>query len=247
MEKINIIDNSFKNIQVFVYCSTKCGSMTLYKTFGQYYKSFHVHNQDDFLNFYKQTKYTIFDVIDYNSKTNSNIYIIDVYRTPIERKMSSFFQSIEKFYPNYKKCNKIRDLITYFNNNCLYNIEEFQSIDEIMKYYGLDEFTSFDFEKKYNMVTKNNIHFIKLRFNDIDIWDKILSNIFKMNITIIKDNISENKDYRHVYKLFKKYYYIPNHYFNVSLKNDKYFKVYTTEEEKDMYFKKWSERLLPNL
>ena len=97
------------------------------------------------------------------------------------------------------------------------------------------------------MVSKNNIHFIKLRFTDIDIWDKILSNIFKMNVNIIPDNISENKDYKNVYKLFKKYYYIPNHYFNISLKNDKYFKLYTTEEEKDEYFKKWSERLLPNL
>lgn len=79
------IDNKFRNIQVFIYCSTKCGSMTLTKTFNKYYKAFHVHNQKDFIEFYKITKYTIFDVITYNANTNNNIYIIDVYRTPLKK------------------------------------------------------------------------------------------------------------------------------------------------------------------
>jgi hypothetical protein len=241
-----LIDKQFKNIQVFVYCGTKCGSMTLYKTLNQYYKSFHVHNQTDFLHFYKQTKYTIFDIIDYNSQTNNQIYIIDVYRNPIERKISSFFQSIDKSCHNHKRY-LLKDLIKYFNYNIFYNIEEFQSIDEIMTYYGLELFNKFNFDKKYNIISKDNIHFIKLRFNDINMWDKILSEIFKRNITILSDNISENKEYKDLYQKFKNYYYIPSNYFNNILPNDKNFKIYNTEEEQIEYYDKWRQRLLPGM
>lgn len=240
------IEDKYKNIQVFVYCSRKCGSMTLTKTFNQYYKAFHVHNQQDFVNFYKETKYSIFDVIEYNSKTNKDIYVIDVYRTPIERKISSFFQSIDNHFPNYKKYNT-RTLIKFFNRRFIYNLEEFQSIDEIMKHYDIPVFTNFDFEKGYNIVKKDNIHFIKLRFNDIQNWSKILSNIFNRNINIISDNISDNKEYAHIYKVFKKYYFIPkNYYFNI-LPNDINFKIYNTEEEQKEYYEKWKKRLLPGL
>lgn len=238
------IEDKYKNIQVFVYCSRKCGSMTLTKTFNNYYNAFHVHNQKDFIDFYKTTKYTIFDVINYNASTNNDIYIIDVYRTPIERKISSFFQSIDKYFTQYKKYNT-KTLIKLFNCGFIYNLEEFQSIDEIMNYYNVPLFTEFNFNKGYNIITKDNIHFIKLRFNDIDKWDKILSEIFQTNINIVLDNISSNKDYSEFYKAFKKYYYIPSEYFKNFLPNDKNFKIYNTEEEQKEYCEKWRQRLLP--
>jgi len=236
-------DKKYDNIQVFVYCSRKCGSMSLTKTLNQYFNAFHVHNQKDFEDFYGEHKYTIFDVIDYNAKINKNIYIIDVYRTPIERKISSFFQSIDEHFPYYKRYNT-KTLIKYFNCGYIYSLEEYQSIDEIMKYYDVPLFTHFDFEKGYNIVTKNNIHFIKLRFNDIKRWDSILSDIFNMNIRVAPDNISAFKEYSSAYKSFKKYYYIPNDYYHDILPNDINFRIYNTEEEQKNYIEKWKERLL---
>ena len=239
------IDNKFKNIQVFVYCGGKCGSTTLTKTMKQYFSTIHVHNNEDFPIEYKlNNKYSIFDVIDYNKNNYDNIYIIYSYRTPIERKISSFFNNISTLHlPNYKKC-KLRDIIYFFNNKKLKVLEEYHSINEIMEYYNVPLFEEFDFKHGYNIVKKDNINFIKLRFNDINKWDKILSEIFKRNISIVSDNISDNKEYSKIYTAFKKYYFIPREYFNTNLPNDINFKIYNTEEEQQEYYKKWEQRLL---
>jgi hypothetical protein len=239
------IENKYKNIKIFVYCGGKCGSTTLTTTFEQYYKTMHVHSDEEFKKIKsKQSKYSIFDVIEYNKKTQDKIYIIDSYRTPIERKMAGFFNNIHKLLPNYKQY-KLRDLIHYYNSKQCYTCEEYHSIDEIMNYYKLPLFESFDFEKKYNLLVHENIHFIKIRFNDIKNWSEILTNIFNMPIKIKSDNLSETKSYATLYENFKKIYYVPNKYYTQILPNDKHFKIFNTEEEQKKYFEKWKERLLP--
>jgi len=242
---MNNIDNKYKNIQVFVYCGGKCGSMTLTKTMKQYFSTIHLHNNEYFPIEYKlNNKFSIFDVIDYNKNNYDNIYIIDSYRTPLERKISSFFNNIDTLHlPNYKKC-KLRDIIHFFNKNKLYELEEYHPIDEVMTYYNVDCFDTFDFNKGYNIKIKDNIHFIKIRFNDIDKWSNILSEIFNMKINILSENISENKEYHKIYDNFKKFYYVPNKYFTNILQNDINFKIYNTKEEQQEYYKKWEQRLL---
>ena len=142
---------------------------------------------------------------------------------------------------------KLRDLIHYFNKNHINSIEEYHPIDEIMKHYKLPLFRTFDFKKKYNLLVYKNINFIKIRFNDINKWSNILSEIFDRPITLQNDNMSENKDYIDLYNNFKKVYYLPNLYYNVTLPNNKNFKIYNTEDEQQKYYEKWKERLLPNL
>lgn len=241
-----LVNPKYKNVSVFVYCGGKCGSTTLTETLNKYYKTLHVHNSEYFqtiLPINEKNKYSIFDVIEYNRVRHKDIYIIDSYRTPIERKISSFFQNIHTHLPQYKSL-KLRDIIHYFNKNLLNVLEEYHSIDEIMQYYEVEPFNSFDFDKKYKIVSKLNIHFIKIRFNEINSWDNILSEIFQKEIKIYPDNLSENKDYKYLYNQFKKYYYVPSNYFNNILPNDKQFKIYNTEEEQQKYYDKWSQRLL---
>jgi len=240
-----LIDEKFKNIQIFIYCGGKCASNTLHITLNKYFNTLHNHNANHFYIDYPNVnkKYSIFDVINYNAKIYKDIYIIDSYRTPIERKIASFFNNIHLHFPNYKYM-KVSDLIHYFNNKYINYSEEYHPLDEVMNYYGLNPFDHFDFDKKYNIISKDNIHFIKLRFNDINIWDKILSEIFKINIQIISDNLSKNKEYTYVYKKFKNDCYISNNYLNNLLPNDKHFKIYNTEEEQIEYYNKWKKRLL---
>ena len=238
--------DKYKNIEVFVYCGGKCGSSSLTVTLRQYYKTLHVHNDKEFKLISKQQKISIFDVIKYNASTEKQIYIIDSYRTPIERKISSFFHNIKTHLPNYKKY-KLRDLIHYFNKKHIYELEEYHSIDDILTHYKLPLFDTFDFEKKYNLLVYKNINFIKIRFNNIDNWSNILSNIFNSPINMKKDNLSENKDYKQLYNNFKKVYYLPQLYYNVTLRNDKNFKIYNTNNEQQKYYKKWKERLLSNI
>lgn len=236
----------YKNVQFFIYCGGKCGSSTLTHTLNQYNETLHVHSNIHFQLFSKQTEVSILDIIDQNASIHDKIYIIDSYRTPIERCISSFFQNINDHLPNYKKY-KLRDIIHHFNKNHIYDLEEYHPIDEIMTHYNLPLFDTFDFKKKYNLLVYKNISFIKIRFNDIDNWSNILSEIFETPITIQKYNMSENKDYNNLYNNFKKVYYLPNLYYNETLPNNKNFKIYNTKSEQKKYYKKWKERLLPNL
>lgn len=240
------IPERYKNIKVFVYCSGKCGSSTLTSTLNQYYKTLHVHRNEYFYIKSQQKEFTIFDVIECNATSQDQIYIIDSYRNPIERKIASFFQNLHTHIPDYRQY-ELKNLVETFNNQFLANLEEYHSIDEIMTHFNLPLFETFDFEKKYNLLVYKNINFIKLRFNDINDWSTILENIFNIPITLKNDNMSELKYYATMYNNFKNIYYVPNEYYTLQLPADKYFKIYNTEEEQKKYYEKWNEKLMPNM
>ena len=133
----------------------------------------------------------------------------------------------------------ITELIDYFNNNLLHNIENYHSINEVLEYFNLPLFHEFDFKNKYVKYEYENKIFIKLLFKDINEWDKILSEIFNKKITIYKNNLSEDKKYYNTYINFLDEYKIPKHFFDYYLKNDREFVIYNTKNEQEEYVKKW--------
>lgn len=137
MKKVEIQD---------IICLTggKCGSCTLRKTFNNNgYKSIKTHGKPCFIN---QFKYDgLIDLIN-RSSSNKKLYVIDSYRTPIERKISSFFQNIKKNIPNYKK-KKINDIINIFNKKYLNHLEISHPINNLMIHYGVEPFDTFDLKK----------------------------------------------------------------------------------------------------
>ena len=236
------MDEDLNQIDIFVYCGGKCGSSTLHTTFKHNgFKSYHTHTNYYFQHVLKPNfSKTIFDVIDFNAKTKP-IYIVDSYRTPIERKMSSFFQNITKYVPHYAELT-IHELIHYFNTNLLHKIEEYHSIDEVMHHYGLNPFTTFDFEKKYNIIQKDNLIFVKIRFNDIQEWPSILSTIVNSPIVLHNHNLTNTKPIHKLYAQFKDNYCLPEKYLNQLLK-DAQFNIYNSEEEKEKYIHYWKTKL----
>jgi hypothetical protein len=135
---------------VFVYCGGKCGSTTLYETFtNNGFESIHIHSNDDYKQIFKENGNSSFDLIDLKCKNFENVYIIDSYRTPIERKISSFFQNLMHHLPNYNELS-IQEIITYFNDNKLYELEEYHSINEVLEYYNIPLFNVFDFNTKHS-------------------------------------------------------------------------------------------------
>lgn len=224
----------------YIYCGGKSGSTTLTKTFIKHgYKAIQIHSEDYYNKFikkrYKLPMYTLIDI----SKQNKRIAFIDVYRLPIERKISSFFQNIHTI-PNYKQ-KSIQELIHIFNSNHLYQIENYHSINEIMDHYHIPHFDSFDFKNRFNMKYSNHMIFIKLHFNDIHNWNHILSKITNKSILILPENISNQKDYNIIYKQFKEQYTLPTNYLSI-LENDKEFKIYNTPLEQQQYLSKWSKK-----
>ena len=235
---------------IFIYCGAKCGGSTLSKTFiNNSYKTLHLHTSlftnINLLNKYiSQNKNNIFDIIN-NNKQNKYVYIIDSYRNPIERKISSLFQNIEQLIQDYKNKTVI-ELINIFNEQYLFIIEEYHSINEVFENYKISKFDKFNFDKKYNYMKHENMILIKLRFKDIEEWGDILSEIFNKPINIYSENISDNKDYNNLYKEFKKYYKVSKIYIEKCLINnieniDTYreFKIYNNDEEQKEYINEW--------
>ena len=223
---------------VDVICLTggKCGSTTLRNTFvSNGFKCIKAHDEHCFK---RQFNYDgLIDLIN-RSSLNKKLYLIDSYRTPIERKISSFFQNISDYVPNYKN-RSCGELINIFNDKYLNNLEELHSINSIMKIYGLEPFDTFDFEKKYVLKEKGNLVFIKLLFSDIEKWGEILSKIFSKKIILNNTNLSKNKEYNSIYLKFKKYYKTKKSYINNILKNDKEFKIYNTQKQQEQYINKY--------
>lgn len=229
--------------EVYIFCGGKCGGTTLAETCNKNgYETTHLHSLNCKGMFNSNidisNKTIVLKDIDNSAKKYNTIYIIDSYRTPIERKISSFFQNIYVHLPNYNLYN-VNELIEYFNTNLLCNLEEYHSINQIMECHSIPKFKSFDFDKRYNMTKKNNILFVKILFNDIKIWNKILTDIFGKKITIYDANLTINKNTHKLYKEFKSQYRVPEKYITEILFNDEEFKIFNTKEEQEKYIDKW--------
>ena len=116
------------------------------------------------------------------------------------------------------------------------------SIDEIIKHYRLDTFTDFDFKNKYNILKKDNIIFIKIRFNDISEWSDILSTIFGKNMKMYNNNLTNTKNINKLYNEFKENYRVPEKYLDENLLNDSKFLIYNTKEEQEKYINYWKNK-----
>lgn len=225
----------------YALCSGKSGSSTIWKTLlDSGYSSLHVHGRDYYSECLKLSGDLYNDSIDKSVEHFNKVYIIDSYRTPIERKISSYFQNLQLLVPNYEM--KIpKELINIFNETYLKGIENYQSINEALDHYSILRWTSFDFRRGYNLKEVDNKIFIKVRFADIKNWGNIFSKIFKKPIRIVNENISETKKYAEIYKEFKRQYKVPRSFLE-ELKSDVEFNIYTTPKERDEYFAYWYAR-----
>jgi hypothetical protein len=223
----------FQNIDVFILAGGKCGSSTLLETFKNLgYKSIKCHNHWDFIIQYgydgllKSIK---------DSSSNKKVYIIDSYRTPIERKISSFFEHIQETNKNFEDEN-IFDLIEYFNKEKLNTIEEYHYINQFFSFFKIDDLKKNDFkDNMYYFKEVNNFIIIKLLFKNVNKWDEILSDILKKKVLIQKSNITEDKkEIKYIYKKFKDNYRPPLSYIK-QLKEDKYLNFFLDEKEVQEY------------
>ena len=225
------------NIDILVAVGGKCGSSTLRNTFTMNgFRTIKVHSR---ANFHAQFSYDgLIDCINASS-IDKKLYIIDSYRTPIERKISSFFQNIHYHVPDYE--NKTCDeLISIFNEKFLHSIAELHTINEIMDEYDVEPFQSFDFTNQYIQKTKGNLVFVKILFKDISSWDTILGSILNKNITIYDENLTSSKPTNSIYVEFKQKYKVPITYLHNLIDKDKEFKIYNTKDEMEEYIDKWT-------
>ena len=232
MNKIDYIKmNNLDKVNVFIYCSGKSGGSCLTHSFKMNgFNVIHVHGNKCH-GFYNENNIdfniiTTNELIEHNSQYNK-VYIIDSYRTPIERKISAFFQNIETYLEN-PRIEYTADIIKYFNEeNFIYRIEEYQSLNKPFKKVG----------DHYEYIEKNKIY-IKIRLCDSYKWETIFSKIFNQKIKIFPFNRTKNE----IYTKFLELYKVPKKYLELTLQNDKYFNFFMSKEEKESYIQKWEKK-----
>lgn len=245
-DTINKLFNTTTNNYIFVYTPPKVGSTTLVTSLrvslGKSYNTIHIHDETMLSVLTGINDVKINDIIYFLSNQGKNVYVIDVYRSPVERKMSEFFEKISPYHFNNTSENINNYSIKRISDRFNKLFPHIENNDHYFDKYEISEPIPFDFKNKYTIQIINNIKYIKLRLCDSNLWADILSNIFQLDIVIIHDYKTEDKGIGKIYNTFKSEYKIPSNFIEL-IKNDKYFNFYYNELERIDYLNNWSTRI----
>ena len=245
-EVLNKLFNTQSPNYVFIYTPPTVGSTTLVSSLrislGKSFNIIHIHDDIMLSVLTGVNNVTVNEIINYISQKGNNVYVIDVYRTPIERKMSAFFEKLSPYHFN----NSDENINNYSINRVSNRFNKLFPHLSIGEHY-FDKFdianpTPFDFEKKYTIQEINNVKYIKLRLHDSKLWANILSTIFQQEIILINDYQTTNKGIGELYKRFKDEYKIPSNYIEL-VKSCPYFNFYFSSEERKQYLQIWENKV----
>jgi len=159
------------------------------------------------------------------STTNRKIRIISVYREPLSRLISSFFQARGdddikyegKFRQDsiiYKYRNQPKDLSNHFNEMILSNLLEgyYESIDIIFHDLGiLHTDVTYNPAEVVTKISHQKYDLFLTRFDVmINEFKLVLSYICNKSINICPANLSKEKWYAAIHKSFRECYNCPN-------------------------------------
>ena len=103
-ECIEKLFTSVSDNYIFVYTPPKVGSTTLVTSLrislGKSHNVIHIHDEEMLRILGKISGITINEIILYNKHIGRNVYVIDVYRSPVERKISAYFEKIGVYHFN---------------------------------------------------------------------------------------------------------------------------------------------------
>lgn len=245
------IENKYKhNNVIFVYSVPKVGStslvssLKLFAFFG--FIIIHIHSETMLEVFTSIKNISVIELINYNGYAlKRNVIVIDIYRSPIEHKISTFFEKITSFHFNTTNellnNYKLDKIIKRFNL-----IFPYIAIGDIfIDKYKIDELVPFDYTNKYTLYTKNNVKYLKLRLTDVNSWRKILKKVLNIDVVIVKDYSSSDKPFKNIYNLFLKSYKIPENLLNI-IQSCKYFNYYYSLEERTKYIEEWRKIICEN-
>lgn len=176
--KIGLTD---QNELIIVLCGGKCGSTALLEFFrGEGMPVLRIHNMDHFVEEHLRgmtPRPTFHELVRFLHRYYKMIYVVDAYRDPIERRMSSFFQNfrfnLERMgvSPSLWKKMSTEERMAMFEESGIPILERRNGIDSIYH----DFFTEcYDFQAKRQVMDRDGLRLIKLRFVDIDEWARIL-------------------------------------------------------------------------
>jgi hypothetical protein len=243
------LENNIKNL-IFVYCSPKVGSTSLVSSLNLYalkdYAIFHIHNEVMLKVLYGITDVSINDIIAYNATLCKKVFVIDIFRTPVEQKISMFFEDITTHFNVAEGDVDKLPMTTLFSRfNHIYP-HIIPSPDFYQNTYPIPAPSAFDFNARFISATTNNITYIKLRLMDsLTHWAIILKEILSIgDIKILKDYTSASKIFKDTFIEFKREYRIPDYIFEEHVNKPSF---YLSEEENAEYIQKWRGKMVNDI
>jgi len=248
-EVLNKLFNTQNHNYVFIYTPPKVGSTTLVSSLrislGNNFNVIHIHDDIMLSVLTGINNVTVNEIINYIAKKGNNVYVIDVYRTAIERKMSEYFEKLAPYHFNNSEENinnySIKRITDRFNKL----FPHLGNGDHYFDKFDIANPTPFNFDQKYTIQILNNIKYIKLRLCDSKKWASILSTIFQREVVLINDYQTTNKGVGDLYKRFKDEYKIPANYLE-SVKGCNHFNFYFSDEERKQYIGLWENKIQPD-
>ena len=238
--KIHLNNNDITKI-IFVYCPPKVGSTSLVSSLrisgASSYKVLHIHDEKMLEVLTGITGVTIQDIIEFNVFLGREVIVIDIYREPLERKMSEFFGKLASYHFN-TSVEKIRTytlerLIDRFNS-IFPHLAEGDHYLEKYRDIAICPPSSFDHDRKYLVHNKEMLTYVKLRLRDSAEWASILKKALNLDVTIIKDYEREKLPLGNIYKKFKEAYKLPVNFIPV-IQSDRFFTFYLSPGEQIDY------------
>jgi hypothetical protein len=241
-DRLNINKNPNKKL-VFIYTPPKVGSTSIVSSlriFGSaMFNIIHIHDEEMLRVLSNISGVTVNEIIQFNKYLGRDVYVFDVYRSPVERKISAYFEKVGVYHFNTtdekvntynfdKVINRFNKLFPYIANG-----------DHFMDVYDIPLPQSFDLQNKYLLIEHNGIKYIKLRLKDSSSWSSILTNIFGLNICTVKDYESMNKPIKDLYTQFKTNYKLPSNFLS-DITNCKYLNYYYSPSEIQEYIGQWT-------
>jgi hypothetical protein len=248
LEKVNEILFKIKsknNNLIFVYTPPKVGSTSLVSSIrisaSTKFSVLHIHD-DLMLNVL--TGYngiSVNDVILYNKILGKNVFVIDIFRTPIEIKISEYFEKLSCYHFNNSEENIKSYSLEKITNRFNKLFPHLSNKDYFKEIYNIPFPEKFDVQNKFLLVEEKGIKYIKLRLMDSHEWGNILTRILETEIFIVNDYKTENKKIGELYNNFKNNYKIPCNFIS-SLIECKVLNYYLTLDEITNYVNSWGQK-----
>ena len=254
LKEINSIlglENS-QNI-IFVYCPPKVGSTTLVSTLrfwgSKIYKVVHVHDEMVIKVLCKRKDVSILDMIQYNKSVGKKVWVIDIFRSPIEMKMSVFFENLCHVHFNAKEEDVRNKPMIVLKQRFDFIFEHIGNEDYYRDIYPLHDEDDIPWggDKGYIQIEKDGVQYIKLRLQDAEKWGSILSPLLKIEIQTIKDNETvHSSGLGDLYNRFKSEYKIPLNLLE-RIESHTLLLRYMTVKERQQYINEWKGKTKENV
>lgn len=232
---------------IFVYTAPKVGSTSMVsslRVFGiDKFNIIHVHDELMLSVLSDICDVSINDIIKYNATIGNLVYVIDIYRNPIEHKISYFFEHIGYHFNNTdEKINSytLSRVVKRFNQIFPF----INTANYFLSKYNLPaDVPAFNFSDKYTHITHDGVHYIALRLADSAMWGEILHKTIGCQVKCIKDYETKHKPISHIYNLFMHTYNIPDNFIQL-IENDVSLKYFLSQKEQEDYINTWKQKML---